>query len=90
MNPSTPIKITINGLERQPISINQWSIYSENAEDDKCRVSVEFNGLSYSVVLDDKNPRIETWCLNPAGEIDKMISFSTLPTNGNTVLNRKN
>lgn len=73
-----PIKITINYNQNSLVEIQQWPIVQGHTPDTD-RISVEFNGMSYSLVLDKDNPRIETWSLDENNEIKAIIAHTSLP-----------
>ena len=80
-------KITINCSPHESVEVRQWPISEENRPDDKSRISVEYQGLSYSFVLDGGTPTLQTWTTTPDGEIDKLIAFAPLINSSRLSLN---
>ena len=72
------IKLTINYNADSNVEIQQWPLVKCNTEESD-RVSVELNGMSYSLVLDKENTRVEVWDIDNNGEIEKIKAHFKLP-----------
>lgn len=72
-------KITINHNLGTHTLIEKWAINDGLFPPEPERVSVEYNNLSYSLVFDKDNPRVEMWNLDEEGEIKEIIQTITLP-----------
>lgn len=74
-----PIKITINYNANSPVEIQQWPLVT-GVFVERDRVSAEVNGMSYSLILDPKDPRVEVWDTDENGEINNLVAHYGLPS----------
>lgn len=73
------VTITINHNPQNEPSIVKWEINKGFLSPESERISIEFEGASYSFVLDEDNPRLEVWNIDDKGEVSDMKANISLP-----------
>lgn len=81
------MEITINNHKNTKVKINKWPIENE-AE----RVGIIYEGISYSLVLDEQ-PKLEIWSIDESNDPLDLLHTTLLPRpicDSKTVLSKLN